>query len=89
MELVNENWNKYYLKALYGLNDETKFAFFNKYYKNVLKEFTWFNKSNLPENTIERIKQVIKCMENGIIYDDGDFSNLKNKQTEMKSEIER
>ena len=40
MEIENENWNKYYLKALYGLNNETKFAFFNKYYKNVLKEFT-------------------------------------------------
>ncbi len=32
--------NRYYLKVLYGWNDETKFAFFNKYYKNVLEECT-------------------------------------------------
>ncbi len=28
--------NRYYLKVLYGWDDKTKFAFFNKYYKNVL-----------------------------------------------------
>ena len=32
--------NRYYLKVLYGWDDETKFAFFNKYYKNVLEECT-------------------------------------------------
>ena len=32
--------NRYYLKALYGWEDKTKFAFFNKYYKNVLEECT-------------------------------------------------
>lgn len=32
--------NRYYLKVLYGWNDETKKAFFNKYYKNVLEECT-------------------------------------------------
>lgn len=32
--------NRYYLKALYGWDDETKFAFFNKYYKSILKECT-------------------------------------------------
>ncbi len=32
--------NRYYLKALYGWDDKTKFAFFNKYYKNVLEECT-------------------------------------------------
>ena len=32
--------NRYYLKALYGWDDETKFAFFDKYYKNVLEECT-------------------------------------------------
>lgn len=30
--------NRYYLKILYGWDDETKFAFFKKYYKNVLEE---------------------------------------------------
>ena len=32
--------NRYYLKALYGWDNETKLAFFNKYYKNVLEECT-------------------------------------------------
>lgn len=30
--------NRYYLKILYGWDDETKFTFFKKYYKNVLEE---------------------------------------------------
>ena len=30
--------NRYYLKVLYGWDDTTKFAFFQKYYKNVLEE---------------------------------------------------
>ena len=30
--------DRYYLKVLYGWDDETKFKFFNKYYKNVLEE---------------------------------------------------
>ena len=29
--------NRYYLKVLYGWDDETKFTFFNKYYKSVLE----------------------------------------------------
>ena len=32
--------NRYYLNALYGWDDKTKFDFFNKYYKNVLEECT-------------------------------------------------
>lgn len=32
--------NRYYLKVLYGWDDETKFAFFDKYYKDVLEECT-------------------------------------------------
>ena len=38
--------NRYYLKALYGWDDETKFAFFNKYYKNVLEECTMLPKAD-------------------------------------------
>ena len=30
--------NRYYLSALYGWDNETKFKFFDKYYKNVLEE---------------------------------------------------
>ena len=32
--------NRYYLKELYNWDNETKFAFFQKYYKNVLEECT-------------------------------------------------
>jgi len=47
--------NRYYLKELYGWDNETKFAFFEKYYKNVLEECTMLphvNKviQNLKEN---------------------------------------
>ena len=30
--------NRYYLKAIYGWNDEEKFDFFDRYYKDVLRE---------------------------------------------------
>lgn len=30
--------DRYYLKVLYGWDDETKYDFFNRYYKNVLEE---------------------------------------------------
>ncbi len=46
--------NRYYLKVLYGWDDETKFAFFNKYYKDVLKECFPF--TNSPE-IIRRLKK--------------------------------
>jgi len=32
--------NRYYLKELYGWDNETRLAFFEKYYKNVLEECT-------------------------------------------------
>ena len=38
--------NRYYLKVLYGWDDETKFAFFNKYFKNVLEECTMLPKAD-------------------------------------------
>lgn len=53
--------------------------------KEKCDDLRWFDINNLPANTIEKIKYVIKCMENGIIYDDGDFSHLKMKQTEIES----
>lgn len=38
--------NRYYLKVLYGWDDETKFKFFDKYYKNVLEECTMLPNAN-------------------------------------------
>lgn len=46
--------NRYYLKVLYGWEDEIKFAFFNKYYKNVLEECVPF--TNSPQ-IIRRLKK--------------------------------
>lgn len=45
--------NRYYLNALYGWNDETKFAFFRKYYKNVLEECTMLPDAN---SVIQKLK---------------------------------
>lgn len=38
MKTKNDIQNRYYLKALFGWNDEEKFKFFDMYYKNVLEE---------------------------------------------------
>ena len=46
--------NRYYLKALYGWDDETKFKFFEKYYKNVLEECTMLPNSNI---VIKKLKE--------------------------------
>ena len=46
--------NRYYLKALYGWDDETKFAFFRKYYKNVLEECTMLPNAN---KVIQKLKE--------------------------------
>ena len=57
--------------------------------KEKCDDLRWFDFNNLPDNTIERIKQVIKCIENGILYDDGNFSHLKRKQAEIKEGFDR
>lgn len=46
--------DRYYLKVLYGWNDETKFAFFNKYYKNVLEECTLLANA---DKVIQKLKE--------------------------------
>jgi mutator protein MutT len=38
----------------------------------------WANVEALPDNTIEYVKNVIKCIEQGIQFDDGDFTHLNN-----------
>ena len=45
--------NRYYLKALYGWDEKTKFDFFDKYYKNVLEECTMLPNAN---KTIRKLK---------------------------------
>ena len=46
--------NRYYLKALYGWDDKTKFKFFKKYYKNVLEECTMLPDAN---KVIKKLKE--------------------------------
>ena len=46
--------NRFYLKALYGWDDKTKFAFFDKYYKNVLEECTMLPKA---DEIIRKLKE--------------------------------
>lgn len=46
--------NRYYLKALYGWNQEQKMDFFNKYYKNVLEECELMPNA---EDTIKKLKE--------------------------------
>ena len=46
--------NRYYLKAIYGWDDETKHNFFNKYYKNVLEECTMLPNAN---TVIKKLKE--------------------------------
>lgn len=45
--------NRYYLKALYGWNDNEKFAFFNMYYKNILEECSLIKDA---DNVIRKLK---------------------------------
>lgn len=52
--------------------------------KEKCDDLRWFDIKKVPDNTIEKIKQVIKCMEYNIIYDDGNFSHLQMKQNEVE-----
>ena len=45
--------DRYYLKALYKWDDETKYAFFNKYYKNILEECTLMKDADI---TLQKLK---------------------------------
>ena len=46
--------DRYYLKVLYGWDENTKYAFFNKYYKNVLEECTMLPNA---DKTIQKFKE--------------------------------
>lgn len=67
--------DRYYLKALYGWDDKTKFEFFNKYYKNVLEECT------LLPNANEIIKK-LKLDGHTIHFITARLMNIENCDTE-------
>lgn len=67
--------NRYYLKALYGWDDETKFNFFDKYYKNVLEECTM-----LPN--ADKIIKKLKEERDTIYFVTARLMNIKNCDTE-------
>ena len=67
--------NRYYLKALYGWDEKTKFAFFDKYYKNVLEECTMLLDA---DKTIQRLKE----KGNTIHFITARLMNIKNCDTE-------
>ena len=46
--------NRYYLNALYGWDNETKFKFFDKYYKDVLEECVMLPDAN---TVIQKLKE--------------------------------
>lgn len=45
--------NRYYLNVLYGWDNDTKFRFFDKYYKNVLEEYTMLDDANKIINKLK------------------------------------
>lgn len=71
--------NRYYLNELYGWDNETKFAFFDKYYKNVLEECEMLPKAN-------EIIQKLKNEGNSIHFITARLTNIKNCNTEEITE---
>ncbi len=67
--------SRYYLKALYGWDDKTKFEFFDKYYKNVLEECTM-----LPN--ADKIIKKLKEEGDTIHFVTARLMNIKNCNTE-------
>lgn len=67
--------NRYYLESLYGWDKETKFAFFDKYYKNVLEECTMLPNAN-------KVIQKLKKEGNSIHFITARLMNIKNCDTE-------
>lgn len=67
--------NRYYLKALYGWDEKTKFTFFDKYYKNVLEECTMLPNAN-------KIIQKLKEEGNEIHFITARLMNIRNCDTE-------
>ncbi len=67
--------NRYYLKAIYGWNDNEKFDFFDKYYKDVLKECKMMKDANI-------VCQRLKEKGHQIYFITARLTNIKDCQTE-------
>lgn len=67
--------NRYYLKAIYGWNDEEKFGFFDRYYKDVLKECKMIEDANT-------VCQKLKERGHKIYFITARLTNIKNCPTE-------
>ena len=68
--------DRFYLKALYGWDRDTKFDFFNKYYKNILEECVLLPNSN---KVIKQLKQE----GNSIHFITARLININNCDTEQ------
>lgn len=68
--------NRYYLKVLYGWDEKTKFAFFDKYYKNVLEECTMLPNA---DKTIQKLREEGDT----IHFITARLMNIKNCDTEV------
>ena len=67
--------NRYYLKAIYGWNDEEKLGFFNMYYKNVLEECK-------PMPDVDKVCKELKSKGNEIYFITARLNNIENCNTE-------
>ena len=67
--------NRYYLKAIYGWNDEEKLGFFNMYYKNVLEECK-------PMPDVDKVCKELKSKGNEIYFITARLNNIQNCNTE-------
>lgn len=67
--------DRFYLNSLYGWNDETKFSFFNKFYKEVLKEC-------YPKKDSPQIIRKLKAESNQIYFISARLTNIPNCPTE-------
>lgn len=76
--------NRYYLKAIYGWNDEEKFGFFNMFYKNVLEECK-------PMPDVAEVCKTLKSEGNDIYFITARLNNIENCNTEeiTKNSLEK
>lgn len=68
--------DRFYLKALYGWDRDTKFDFFNKYYKNILEECVLLPNAN-------KVIQQLKQEGNSIHFITARLININNCDTEQ------